>query len=110
MARYLIEAVATPQTLAAMVRKPEDRAEQAKSIFARLGGRLESYDFGVGNGRHYAIVAFEAPLDAITLEALWIALWAPGVVMTQTITQLLTSAEMVDAFKRVGDVGYRPPG
>ncbi|MCL4861295.1 MAG: GYD domain-containing protein [Caldilineaceae bacterium] len=109
MARYLIEATATPQTYAAMVKNPQDRAEAIRAMYARFGWRLESYFFGVGTGKHYSVFECDEPLDATTIEALWIAAWAPGSVTSMTITQVLTSAEMVEALKKAGDMGYRPP-
>lgn len=109
MPRYLIEASASPQTIAALVKNPTDRAEAARLNFEKLGGRLEAYFFGVGNGKHYVVVEFDRELDAITIEALWLSVWASGALTSQSITQLLTAAEMVDALRRAGDMGYRPP-
>lgn len=109
MARYLLEAMATPQFYAALVKNPQDRAEAVRPVLAKLGARLEAAFIGVGNGKHYTVFECDQPLDATTLEALWIAQWAPGPVTSVTITQVLTWAELVDALKKVGDIGYRPP-
>ncbi len=109
MARYLLEATGTPQYYAALVNNPQDRAEATRPVFAKLGARLEAAFFAVGTGKHYTFFESDQPLDATALAALWIAQWAPGPVTSVTITQVLTAAELVDALKKVGDIGYRPP-
>lgn len=76
-----------------MAKDPQDRAGAIRPGLSKLGARVEGYFFGVGNGKHYLLFECDQPLDAIALEALWMALWAPGAVTSMTITEVLTSTE-----------------
>lgn len=110
MVRYLIEGTASPQTFATLINDPHDRAEIHRPMFEHLGGTLESYFFGVGTDKYYMIISFDQPMDPLTLEAFWIASWAPGTLLSQQITQIITSSELVEALKKVSEIGFRPLG
>lgn len=108
MARYLMEGTASQQTLAALVKNPHDRGEALRPLFAKMGGKLEAFYFAVGQPKHYAIFELPDPVDPATLAALGLAPMAQGA-STVSINQILTSAEMVQGFKKATELGYRAP-
>jgi uncharacterized protein with GYD domain len=69
-----------------------------------LGGKLESFDFALGDVDAYVIV--ELP-DSEAATAVALAVNGTGAASLKTV-QLLTP-EQVDAAAKL-DVGYRPPG
>ena len=107
MARYLLQASYASQTVSAMVSNPEDRSAVARSIVERLGGRLVSFDFTLGDYDAVAIAEFP---DNVSVAALSMALGASGSFTTIKTTVLLTMDEAVEAMRKAGSVGYRPPG
>lgn len=109
MARYLIEGVASTQILAALVKNPHDRAEALRPLFAKMGGKLEAYYFVVGQPKYYIICELPDPVDPATLASVGIASMAQGASTDFTCMQILTSAEMVQGFKKTAELGYRAP-
>ncbi len=109
MARYILEASGTPQAYALLVKNPHDRAEANRAMFEKLGGKIEAYYVAADKAKHYVIVEFSNPLDFETLEALVVTSHAAGGQTDLTIPPVLTSAEMVGALKKGGELGYTPP-
>ena len=107
MARYLLQASYASQTVSAMVNIPEDRSAVARSIIERLGGRLESFDFAFGDYDAVAIAEFP---DKVSVAALSMALGASGSFTTVKTTVLISMDEAMEAMRKAGTVGYRPPG
>jgi uncharacterized protein with GYD domain len=109
MSRYIIEGVLSPQSSAGLVKNPHDRAEALQPLFKKLGCKLEAYYFAVGQAKHYAIIESPKPIDPVILEAMVVANVASGATTSISITPVLTSAEMVEAFSKVSELGYKPP-
>ena len=78
-------------------------------MIKKLGGKLQAYYFAVGQPKYYAICEFPDPVDTATLAAIGIGSMAKGAITSGSITQLLTSAEMVKSFQKAGEMDYRFP-
>jgi uncharacterized protein with GYD domain len=110
MARFLMEGTAGPQAVAALVKNPQDRTVAVRGMFEKVGGRVEAYYFAVGSvGKWYVIFELPDPADAATIESLMAAVYATGVNLSISVTQILTATEMIQVFKKAGDVAYRAP-
>ena len=106
MTRYLIEETVTSQAAAAVTKDPHDRAEVIRPIFEAVGGKLEQYYVAYNENTAYLLA--ELP-DQKSLAAILWAFQAGGGPMSINATPVMTSAEVVDVFKKVGSLGYRPP-
>jgi uncharacterized protein with GYD domain len=76
-------------------------------MIERLGGKLESVDFAFGE---YDVVAIVELPDNVTMAALSMATGASGAVGEFKTTVLIPMDEAVEAMRKAGTVGYRPPG
>ena len=108
MPTYLYQLSYTPESLAAQIRKPQDRmVAAAQPAVAAIGGKLLGGGFAFGE--FDAIFLFEAPDDesAVGLSA---AIAAGGAVKTARTTKLLSGPQWVSALEKAGVVaaGYKP--
>ena len=106
MTRYLYEAALTPQAFAGFIKNPQDRAQTFRTLYEAVGGKLEEYYFAVGQNTVYVVGQFP---DEIAVEALGMAVMAGGAVTSVKATAILTAAEAVEAMKKAGSIGYKPP-
>jgi uncharacterized protein with GYD domain len=102
----LVQAGYTPQACAAMVKSPQDRLEPVRQVVERLGGKLPSMYFAFGE---YDVVGVAEMPDNVSAAAFSLALSAGGAVRTVKTTPLITMQEGVEAFRKAGQAGYRPP-
>ena len=106
MALYLLQVAYTPEAWAALTKNPQDRIEAVRPAVERLGGKIQGAWFAFGE---YDIVAvFEMP-DNVSAAAISIAFSAGGAVKAVKTTPLMTVAEGMEAMKKAGGTGYRPP-
>ena len=90
-----------------MIRNPQDRAAAVRPVVENLGGKLISLDYAFGD---YDVVAIiEAP-DNVTMAALAMAVGAGGALKDFKTTVLLSMEEAMEAMRKAGGAGYRPPG
>ena len=107
MPRYLIQASYSTQGVSDLVKNPQDRAAAVRPVIERLGGSIESFDFAFGD---YDVVAiFQVP-DNVSAAAFAIAVGATGALSAFKTTVLISMEEAVEAMRKAGAVGYRPPG
>lgn len=106
MARYMIQAAYTAEAIAALVSKPQDRAQGVRALVERLGGQLESFDYCLGE---YDVVSIYSAPDATTAAAIALAVTAPGHLKSFKTTTLLTPDEFMDASRKAGGAGYQAP-
>ena len=106
MPRYLLRLSASANTWAAMIKDPSNRLEANRPVVESMGGKLEGYYFVVGENEIVEII--DMP-DDVSMEAITIAILASGAVISIKASTLLTSEEAMEAMRRAGDVGYRPP-
>lgn len=106
MAYYMVQAAYTPEAIATMVKKPEDRAAAVRPVVERLGGRLEGIWFCFGD---YDVVGIAQMPDNVTAAAFSFAVSQGGAVKALKTTPLMSAAEAVEAMKKAGGAGYRAP-
>jgi uncharacterized protein with GYD domain len=107
MALYLTRFSYTPETWARMAKKPENRREAARKYIESVGGKLHGFWYAFGAYDGYSL--WEAP-DNVAMAAVAIAIGGGGAVSKFETVPLLTVEETLDALRRAGKVGYRPPG
>lgn len=105
MAKYLVVASYTDAGVKGVIAKGGTaRREAIEKMVADLGGHLESFHFGFGDGDAFVIV--DLP-DNIGAAAVSLAVGASGMATTRT-TVLLTPEEVDRA--AATSVNYAPPG
>ncbi len=107
MARYLFQAAYTPEAWAAQINNPQNRVEAIRPVIERLGGRLESAYYAFGD--YDVIFIVEVP-DNVSAAALSLAVNAGGALKAVRTTPLMTIEEGMEALRKAGGAGYRPPG
>ena len=106
MAYYLIQAAYTREAWAAMVKNPQNRAEAVKPVIEKLGGSIKG--LWLGFGEYDAVAIVDMP-DNASAAAFSLAASAGGGVRAFKTTPLMTVEEGMEAMKKAGDVGYKPP-
>ncbi len=106
MTRYLIQASYNSSAAAAFVSNPQDRVSGVKAILEKLGGKLVSFDFCLGE--HDVVAVFEAP-DDTTAAALALAINAPGHLSSYRTTRLLSPKEFLAAQEKAHGLSYKAP-
>lgn len=105
MAKYLVVASYTSPGIKGVIAKGGSaRREAIEKMVAELGGHLESFYFGFGDGDAFVIV--DLP-DNAAAAAVSLAVGASGMASTRT-TVLLTPEEVDRA--AATSVNYSPPG
>ena len=107
MARYLFQAAYTPEAWAAQINNPQNRVEALRPVIERLGGRLESAYYAFGD---YDIIFIVEVPDNVSAAALSLAANAGGALKAVRTTPLMTIEEGMEALRKAGGAGYRPPG
>ena len=106
MPYYLIQASYSAQSVAALVKNPQDRSTVVRPVVERAGGKLHGMWFAFGD---YDVVAIVELPDNVTSASLALAIGATGAMSNFRTTALLTMAEAVEAMKKAGDAGYKAP-
>jgi uncharacterized protein with GYD domain len=105
MAKYLVIASYTAEGIKGIIGKGGSaRRDAVESMAKGLGGKVEAFYFGFGEGDAYVIV--ELP-DNVAAAAVGLAVTATGLASTKTVV-LLTPEEIDQAAKT--SVGYKAPG
>lgn len=107
MARYLIQASYNQQGISDLVGNPHDRAAALRPVVEGLGGRLVTFDYAFGE---YDVVAIVEVPDNVAMAALAMAVGAGGALKDLKTTVLIPMDEAVEAMRKAGSTGYRPPG
>jgi uncharacterized protein with GYD domain len=106
MAMYLTRFNYTPQTWAAMVERPEDRRQVARTIIESVGGKLHGFWYGFGTHDGYTL--WEAP-DNVSMAAVALAITSGGALSSFETTVLLTVEDTLEALRKASDIPYRRP-
>jgi len=106
MAYYLLQAAYTPEAWAALVKNPQNRVEAVRPAVEKLGGSIESA--WLAFGEYDAVVIFQMP-DNVSAAALSMAISAGGSCKAIQTTPLMTIEEGIEAMRKAGGAGYRPP-
>jgi uncharacterized protein with GYD domain len=107
MPLYLTEFSYTPETWARLIRNPEDRRRAAQSYIESVGGKLHGFWYAFGTHDGYNL--WEAP-DNVSMAAVALAISSGGALSSFKTTVLLSVEETMDALRKAGQIGYRPPG
>ncbi len=107
MTRYMIQVSYSTQGLSELVKHPQDRGEVIRPVIERMGGKLESFYFTLGD---YDLVAILEMPDNVAMTALSLSIGASGAVNSFKTTALMPMSEAVEAMRKAGASGYRPPG
>jgi uncharacterized protein with GYD domain len=106
MPRYLLQATYTSSTLATFVANPQDRTTGVVALAAKMGGKMESLDFSLGDSDIIAVVQLP---DDVAAAAMALAVCAPGHVKSYKTTRLLSSQEFLAAQQKAHNAGYQAP-
>ena len=103
---YMVQASYAPQSVASMVKTPQDRAAAIKPMIESMGGKLQDLWFCFGE---YDIVAIAELPDNLTAAAMSMAIGSSGAMTSYRTTPLMTSADAKKAMEKAGGVGYKAP-
>ena len=106
MPRYLVQASYTSAAAAAFVSNPQDRVAGLKVVIEKLGGKLESLEFSLGE---YDVIAVSSLPDDTTAAAVALAVNAPGHLKSYKTTRLLSSQEFLAAQQKAHGASYQAP-
>lgn len=106
MAYYLFQAAYTAEAWGTMVKNPQNRLEAVQPVAQRLGGSL--VDAWLAFGEYDVIAILKMP-DNVSAAAFSLAASAGGAVKAIKTTPLLTIEEGMEAMRKAGPAGYRPP-
>ena len=106
MPRYLIQASYTSAAAAAFVSNPQDRVAGVRALAEKMGGKLESFDFCLGE--HDLIVIGSFP-DDTGAAAMALAVCAPGHLKSYQTTRLLSPPEFLEAQNKAHNAGFKAP-
>ena len=107
MPTYMIQAAYANEAWARLVQRPENRAEALRPVIERLGGKMVSWYYALGD--YDVVVLAELPSD-IAAAAASMAIAAGKAVKAIKTTQLLNPEEGFDALLLAQGAGYPPPG
>jgi uncharacterized protein with GYD domain len=106
MPQYMLQASYTAEALAALIKNPEDRTEGLNALTKKMGGKLVSLHFTMGDTDVVGVI--ETP-DDTTAMAITLGIIAPGHIKSSKTTRLYTPAEMTAALKKAQGAGYKGP-
>ena len=107
MARYMVQASYSGGAISDLVKDPQDRAAVIRKLIEGMGGKMESFDYCFGD---YDVVVIAELPDNVSVAAVSMAVGASGTCKEFKTTVLLSMQEALEAMKKAGGVGYRPPG
>jgi uncharacterized protein with GYD domain len=107
MAYFLLQGAYTSEAWKSLVKKPVNRIEVVRPIIEKLGGSVEGAWLSFGD---YDVVLIMQMPDNVSAAAFSLAVAASGAFKTHKTTPLMTMADGVEAMKKAGGAGYRPPG
>jgi uncharacterized protein with GYD domain len=106
MPSYLIQLSYSHETVAAFIKKPQDRREAITKLVGQLGGVLVGNWFSFGE--YDAVLVIDGP-DNIGAAAISMAVTSTGAFKTFKTTPLLSAEEGMAAMKKAGKLNYKPP-
>jgi uncharacterized protein with GYD domain len=105
MPSYLVQVAYTSEAMAAMIKKPQDRASVVGKAVAKLGGTLKEAWLTFGD---YDTVVLVDMADNVSAAAFAMAISAGGSCSAVKTTPLLSVEEGIAAMKKAGGSGYKP--
>jgi uncharacterized protein with GYD domain len=105
MPSYLIQASYTSEAIAALIKRPQDRAQVVRKSVEKLGGTLGGLWLAFGDND--IVVLVDLP-DNVSAAALALAVAGGGALKSVKTTPLLSVEEGTAAAKKAGTSGYKP--
>jgi uncharacterized protein with GYD domain len=105
MPSYLLQVSYSAEGLAAMIKRPQNRAEAVRKPIEKLGGKMGSFWLTFGD---YDVVAIIEMPDNVSAAAFALAIAAGGACKSVKTTPLLSVEEGMAAMKKAGGSGYKP--
>ena len=98
-ARYFMF-IGTPSTAAwnFLMENPQDRKAATEKAMEKIGGKMLSYWFGLGNGKNYIIC--QLPDDNEIIQAVYLMRLPSGLLDAYEMIELMPSDKMTGALKR----------
>jgi uncharacterized protein with GYD domain len=106
MAQFLLQVAYTPEAWAKLIAHPENRIETLNPLLQKLGGKFVQGWFCFGE---YDLIGVIEMPDNTGAAAFSLAASAGGAVKAIKTTPLMSMEEGLDAMKKAGTLGYRPP-
>jgi uncharacterized protein with GYD domain len=106
MAYYLTQVSFTAESLAKMVREPQNREQAVRPMIEKVGGRVVGMWFSFGD--YDSITITEMP-DSVSITAIALAVGSSGAVKAIKTTPLITMEEGMQAMRKASGAGYRAP-
>jgi uncharacterized protein with GYD domain len=103
---YMFQGCYTAAAMAAMVKKPDDRAAVVRGLTESFGGKLEGFWLSFGEYDYIGIVQLP---DSQAAAAFALATGASGNLHNFKTVELLPWSEAMKAMTKAGGVKYRPP-
>lgn len=107
MAYFLLQGSYTAETWKTLVQNPVNRIEAVRPSIEKLGGRVENSFFAFGE---YDVVLILKMPDNVSAAAFSLAVAAGGAFKAHQTTPLMSMEDGVEALRKAGESGYRPPG
>lgn len=89
----------SPEAWTIMIKNPTDREASMGAALEAIGGEMISYYWGLADGKNY--ITLRLPDDPSMVQAMYVSRLSQGVLKDYTFIELMTSADMVKALKRV---------
>jgi len=103
---YLVQAAYTTEAVAGLIKNPQNRRDPVRKAVEKLGGSLVDFWFAFGD---YDVVAVGQFPDNVSAAAFSMAISAGGAIKAFKTTPLMTAEEAMEAMKKAGKAGYKPP-
>jgi uncharacterized protein with GYD domain len=107
MPLYMTQASFTSEAWASQIQTPQNRPEQIRTLVESNGGTLLGYYYAFGE--YDVVIIYEIP-DNVSASALILSAAAGGATKALKTTVLMSTEEGLEAMRRAGGTGYRPPG
>jgi hypothetical protein len=96
--------IGTPNSAAwkMQIASPGDREATVRGGIEKLGGKLLSYYWGLGNGKNYITVSL--PDDPTFIQAFYLSRMGDGLLNDYQMIEMMSSPDMAKALTRVSEV------
>src|SRR5918992_1844396 len=106
MPLYMTQFAYTPEAWKALVKKPEDRGKVFGELVEKMGGRLVSMYYCMGE--YDGLVIYEAP-DEATAAAILFTVISPGHLKATKTTVLMSVEDTLEAMRKANAEAYPGP-
>ena len=107
MSSYLIQVSYTVESVASLIKNPQNRTETVRKSVKKLGGKLVGIWLSFGDSD--VVVIVDMP-DNASAAALALAVGGSGTAKSVKTPPLLSIDEGMAALKKAGNSGYKPVG